>query len=260
MASLGDLLRAPPLVRAGGGLRRVAARLVWGSGARPIELFGTPLVVDPRRELGYLLAAQQQRLGNTLRNDLPVLLSLAGIIGPGDTFVDAGANVGLYSATLARLRHVLPGLALHAFEVNPETARRLRASVAGLGVVVHEHGLSDRAGVIRFAPGATSGLFGAADGAAADAVELPVRRFDDCAVPGDSVVMKVDVEGHEHEVLQGAAAAFAAGRVKAVYVDGYRDPRIPALLAAHGLGLFDGRTLRPVAGPAPQTLLALRTG
>lgn len=42
-------------------------------------------------------------------------------------------------------------------------------------------------------------------------------------------MLKIDVEDHEREVLEGAAFLLRSGRVKAVYMDGYRDKSIPDL-------------------------------
>ena len=221
-------------------LRRIAARLMRGDGEHVLQLFGAELVVDPRWELGYVLAAWQQRRSTTLNNDSPVLISLALLLQPGDTFLDIGANAGLYSVVLGRMRQVWPQVAFHAFEVNPQTARRLRATLAGSGVEVHGHGLSDRNGNIAFRTAVTSGLFRAADAAPGAATTLlPVRRLDDCGIAGDTLVMKIDVEGHEYQVLDGASALFAARRVKAVFIDGYEDARVMGFLRAHGFGWHD---------------------
>jgi hypothetical protein len=67
--------------------------------------------------------------------------------------------------------------------------------------------------------------------------------------------MKIDVENHERQVLEGATGLFDAGRVKAVYLDGYADPGVPHFLVERGFALYDGLSLAP--GPAT-TLLAVR--
>jgi len=50
------------------------------------------------------------------------------------------------------------------------------------------------------------------DADAADAVEVPVERIDDLALPPRVSFMKVDVEGFEFEVLRGARALIARDR------------------------------------------------
>src|SRR5262249_1990702 len=52
------------------------------------------------------------------------------------------------------------------------------------------------------------------------------RRLDDLPVVGNSIVMKIDVEGQELEVLLGAKKYFDGCRVKALYLDGYKDLRV----------------------------------
>ena len=59
--------------------------------------------------------------------------------------------------------------------------------------------------------------------------------------------MKIDVEGHEYEVLRGAEEIFAAKRVKAVYVDGYDDPRLLEFLRSRNFRFFNGRTMQPIS-------------
>ena len=48
------------------------------------------------------------------------------------------------------------------------------------------------------------------------------RRLEDLAIQGHSLVMKIDVEGHEWEVLQCAIGLFQANRVRALYLDDFK--------------------------------------
>jgi hypothetical protein len=76
-------------------------------------------------------------------------------------------------------------------------------------------------------------------------------------IAGDSLILKIDVEGHERQVLEGASGLFEARRVKAVYLDEYRDRGVVDFLRERGFTFYDGRTLEP--GVTDQ-LLALREG
>ena len=70
---------------------------------------------------------------------------------PGDTFIDAGANIGLF--TLLALSVVGDKGHVHAFEPNPLVAAMLRESLAlnaADNVTVHEIGLSDVEGSAAF--------------------------------------------------------------------------------------------------------------
>jgi hypothetical protein len=64
-------------------------------------------------------------------------------------------------------------------------------------------------------------------------------------------VLKIDVEGHELPVLEGAAGLFGDSRIKGIYLDGYGSDTIPDLLRDHGFALFDGRTLVPCGNAVP---------
>jgi hypothetical protein len=71
------------------------------------------------------------------------------------------------------------------------------------------------------------------------------RRLDDIPIVGNSLVMKIDVEGQEWEVLEGSLCYFETGRVKAVYLDGYMDSRVRGFLDHYEFLCLNGRTLAP---------------
>jgi FkbM family methyltransferase len=226
-----------------------------------IELFGSALQIDKRKEAGYWRAHRLSRRSQVLWSEAGTLLSLALILQPGDTFIDVGANVGLFSSALVRFRRLQPSVRFYAFEANPDTAARLKQSVPAGEVTVFGLALSDREGMLSFSHGSTSLTFGVAESAGAlrlgeTTVEVPARRLDGMEIQGNSLVVKIDVENHERQVLEGAAGFFDAGRVKAVYLDGYADSAIPSLLTERGFSLFDGRSLKAGAGPS---LLAIRS-
>jgi FkbM family methyltransferase len=227
----------------------------------PVELFGSRLLINKRKEAGYWRAYRAARGSPVLWNETGSLLSLALILQPGDTFVDVGANVGLFSSTLARFRQIQPTGRFYAFEANPDTAGRLRQSVPAGEVDVFDLAVSDQNGKLTFVSGSTSLTFGVAESGGAlqfsnKTVEVAARRLDEMDIEGSSLVLKIDVESHERQVLDGAAGLFAAGRVKAVYLDDFADPAVPEFLRQRGFSLFDGRSLSP--GPT-SNLLAIRS-
>ena len=133
-------------------------------------------------------------------------------VRPGDTVLDVGAHVGYYtvlSAVLAGERG-----AVWAFEPNPANARFLRrhAEINGLaGVRVTQAAVSDANGTARFGFGRGSGTGHlAADGE----VEVRTLRLDDfCAEHGIApAAIKIDVEGAERAVLEGARGVLARHR------------------------------------------------
>jgi FkbM family methyltransferase len=126
--------------------------------------------------------------------------------------IDVGANLGAYVHFMRRFSPLV-----YAFEPVPWLAQELRRKFPSR-VVVHNIALSDRndvatlhlplvngqpdAGLSSFVPAET--------GRAEGMMELRVRtcRLDD-AYDGDAGFIKIDVEGHERAVLDGAAGTIA---------------------------------------------------
>lgn len=118
----------------------------------------------------------------------------------GDAFVDVGANVGAYS-----VRAASSGMKVYSFEPNPENAKVLRrnAEINHLSVDLFECALGSKEGEARLSPnGALSRV--SLDGS----VVIPVRTLDSFDLPRVDL-LKVDVEGHEFEVLKGAEKTIA---------------------------------------------------
>jgi FkbM family methyltransferase len=129
------------------------------------------------------------------------------IVPEGAVTVDVGANCGLYTRKLARLSRQV-----HAFEPSHAMADLLRRTSAS-NVDVHEIALSDHTGNAElFIPRADEQLvYGLASlEATATAskeegvsVSVPTARLD-AIVHQDVAFVKIDVEGHELSVLNGA--------------------------------------------------------
>ena len=134
-------------------------------------------------------------------------LSYLDKIIPGDAVtVDVGANCGLYTRRLARLSRQV-----HAFEPSQQMARLLRRTSAR-NVRIHEIALSDHdGGAELFIPQGEDGLvYGLASleervGTSGRAISahVPIARLD-AVIDQDVAFVKVDVEGHELNVLNGA--------------------------------------------------------
>ena len=213
-----------------------------------IEIFGSRLRIDTIKEIGYANAAKSCQSNIVARDEAASLLNLALIMEAADTFVDIGANVGLYTSIIGRMQKVFPGRAYFAFEANPDTFKRLSQTIEGTAIRATCVALSNRDGTLDFCGGAVSGVFGSVGSAsdfqdASETVSIKCTRLDFLPVTGASLILKIDVEGHEFEVLEGAEGFFRDGRVKAVYLDGFKDPRCSAFLEERGFRAFDGRTL-----------------
>ncbi|MFN2540608.1 MAG: FkbM family methyltransferase [Chthoniobacterales bacterium] len=233
-------------------------RLLIPSRDIDIELFGAPLRINTRTEIGLWRARRMVDDNVVFRDEVASLLNLALLLQPGDTFVDVGANVGLYSSILSRFRNVFPETKFIAIEPNPETVERLRKSVGRDRVTVFGIGVSDRSTKLPFCPGITSGVFKAVDPeSAAVGITIQCERLDSLSLNGENLVVKIDVEEHEWPVLQGASGLFQKEQIKVIYLDGYSDGRVPDFLRQRDFALFDGRTLARCNGEAPRSLLGI---
>lgn len=236
---------------------RVAlTRLLVPSRNIDIQLFGAHLHINTRDEIGLARAAKMADDNVIFRDEVASLLNLALLLQPGDTFVDVGANVGLYTAMLSRFHNVYERTKYVAIEPQPKTAARLRKSV-GKNATVFEMGISDRAAELPFSSGVTSGVFKIVDSAATDTAKIRCQRLDLLPLHSSELVVKIDVEEHEWPVLQSASELFQNERIKVVFLDGYSDERVPEFLREHGFTLFDGRTLTPCDADTPRALLGI---
>lgn len=236
-------------------VRQFVTRVLERDEDRDVTLFGTRLHINTVKEHGYLRASRQLASHSALQDEAGALVTLALLLAPGDTFVDVGANVGLFVCTLARRHFLSADMRFYAFEANPDTFRRLAESARDLAVIAHQMAISDKSGELEFLTGAVSHVFAESTNRNAyhfkdqPPVRVAAQRLDHCGVEGNSLIIKIDVEGQELKVLHGAAALFNEDRVKAVYLDGYKDDAVVDFLASRDFSFFDGRTLRAAAPP-----------
>ena len=245
-------------------LRLLVTRLLEKDRTDFVNVIGTTVFANSIKEHGYTRAQRLARRSSLLRDELPSMLNVAAVFSAGDTFVDVGANVGMWCCTMARLRRLHPRTAIWAFEANPDTHSRLVRSVEGLDINVANVAISDSAGELKFVEGAVSHVFTTLENASAATlsgrtpVSVSSRRLDSFAIQGDGIIIKIDVEGQELEVLEGAKEFFDKRRVKAVFIDGYKNAGVLDFLRQYGFRLFDGRSLRAVASDErPYNVLAL---
>lgn len=134
----------------------------------------------------------------------------------GGTFVDVGANVGLFTISLAdKISHAL------LFEPNPLAATRARENLQ-LNVLpfeVLELALSDCEGRVSFENnGGVSTVNRTVAGFNTSVPTIEVQRtaFDQFLsgrrLPAPITVVKIDVEGHENSVLRGMSRCLQSDR------------------------------------------------
>jgi len=158
-------------------------------------------VFNPYQRLKLVLRARHVR-----KHGNPEIARLPGLVGEGRRAIDIGANRGVYTYWLSRCCD-----RVEAFEPNPDPAERIRSAALG-NVHLHDEALSDEKGEAEFRvprhrkggadhPGGRLGDLGDAEIAARFTTAL--ARLDDFAL-SDVDFIKIDVEGHEEKVLDGA--------------------------------------------------------
>jgi FkbM family methyltransferase len=153
---------------------------------------------------------------------------IAGLVEPGDTCIDVGANIGYFSLMMAG--KCGPTGRVVAYE--PERANfgmlRINAELAhrqGLRVDAVEAAVSDRSGVVEVLKGPESTYHqvrAAEPGAAGPDVVRSVSlagELVDRKIDGPIKLLKIDVEGHEPAVLTGCLDCLRQGRVHTAIIE-----------------------------------------
>jgi FkbM family methyltransferase len=139
------------------------------------------------------------------------------LLAPGDLFVDVGSNVGSYALWAAD-----GGAEVIAVEPCPDAARLLRENVAlnAYPISVRECGVADRPGRMRLSrgKGTTNHLLVDAP-IDVDGVEVEVDTLDNLLGARHAAGVKIDVEGAERLVLQGATRALADRRIGVLQIE-----------------------------------------
>ena len=161
-----------------------------------------------------------------------------------DLFIDVGANIGLYSCIVGRAR-LVPRVV--AFEPDQRNFARLNDNVERNRltdiVQTRPHAVGATAGTVRLSPGPpeNTGL-SKIDNTAIDGYEVSVIKLDDAFdIQKRSIAVKIDVEGAELQVLEGAANLFSRNFGYA-QIEGHGDARaseITQLMQTYGWQFID---------------------
>src|SRR3954453_17507414 len=89
-------------------LRVLLTRFLIPNRDLDVQIFGAPLRINTREEIGLWRAAKFAEGNIVFRDEAASLLNLALLLRPCDVFVDVGGNVGLYSSVLARYGSLFP--------------------------------------------------------------------------------------------------------------------------------------------------------
>jgi FkbM family methyltransferase len=131
-----------------------------------------------------------------------------------DLFVDIGSHAALYSIIMKTRR---PELEVHAFEPDRTNLCQLYANLfvnkLQNEIRVYEHGLSSEEGTVAFDASNETSSRGTRRISETGKTQIQVRRLDDVLQPvRRTVVVKIDVEGHECQVIDGARTLLESNR------------------------------------------------
>jgi FkbM family methyltransferase len=208
------------------------------------------------QHVGWLRHAPGDELATLLRQGCfePHEQAFAWLyLRPGDSFLDCGAHVGLYSVLAGRATEGRGRIV--SVEANAGTAALLRANLEANGLPTADvlvEAIWSAPGTIRFdAEGEGRAAYGHVD------FERGARGVEVAATTVDAIVartgaerfalVKLDLEGAEPEAIAGAAGSLASGACPLLMVEfteanlqrrGWDTARLAAALRALGLGLY----------------------
>jgi len=232
-------------------LRRLARRGPLPAEAQVVSPWGLPMRVRPTETVGHAM----YHLG---------VLDLAAcevgwrLLEPGETAVDVGANIGVFTGLLAR--RAGPTGEVLSLEPHPRIHAELARHVAQwstLGLPLAKIQLftdaaSDSAGEAElFEPEDFDGNAGSASllpSASGRSHRIRTQRLDQLLPPGRRFgVVKIDTEGHEPGVLRGAGTLLTDGAIRDIVFEEHGTPptETTRILREAGYTLFFiGRSFR----------------
>lgn len=215
------LHRAAALAFPGSGLLVRALRKVLLAKPKPgmviTTYHGYTMEIDPVNDAGF-----EPQLYYHGTYETGTLQLLERLLPEGGTFIDAGANIGLMTLHAAQV--VGATGEIHAFEPHPRTYGMLSRNVERNGftcVTAHPLALGASAGQATLYDRDNVGRGGSTlhdpgEGKTGMTVEIAVL---DAVFSGAADVLKVDVEGHEIEMLEGARSLLSSPSPPAVIVE-----------------------------------------
>jgi len=140
------------------------------------------------------------------------LMALGRLLSPGGTFIDCGANIGLWTLTAAAA--VGPNGRVLAFEPAPSTFARLKRHVGGRYPQVHliNAAVGRSRSEVSFLCPDEHNLARVVPGDQPGAVMVPGTTIDEAVGDWPVTGTKLDVEGVEFEALEGAAGTLTRCR------------------------------------------------
>jgi FkbM family methyltransferase len=223
-------------------LTETVVRLPWGS---PIEINVTETIGGEIFKQGIF--------------DIGVSECAWRLLQAGDQVLDAGANIGYMTSLFAA--KVGKNGTVHSFEPHPQIRKKLTANIgrfahngASARIVVHDCALGDVNGTANLVEtdgfASNQGSAFLADPATAGKVtaqyQVEVKPLDELTPTGEFRLLKIDVEGHELKVIQGARRLLSEKRVRHVIYEDHSQGKsgIPDIFTGYGYSIYSiGHTL-----------------
>lgn len=216
------------------GQFRVANRLV-GSAGGPSEVVEQQMHNGSRMSLD--LADRTQAIAYLVRRFDPELAEhVVRRLPSGGTFFDIGANVGLVTFAVTARR---PDAQVFAFEPNPPAAQawaRNKTLNRAAGAQLVEVAVGDSREPVALGLDGENDLGSGRIGANGSSV-VPCTTLDDFCEErgiGSVDVVKIDVQGHEPQVLAGASRLLARKAIRCLIVEENSGGRLERVLHANG--------------------------
>lgn len=182
--------------------------IVTNNGYSVGKAYGARFLFDWRHSLDKKVAIELYE-----HEQITYLGNMLDLIKP-DMFLDIGSHAALYSIVM-KTRH--PNLDIHAFEPDRTNLCQLYANLfvnkLQNNIKVYEHGLSDKTGSVCFDTSEATSSRGTRRISSTGNTEIQVKRLDDVLTEKNHIVaIKIDVEGHECQVVDGARDFLTANR------------------------------------------------
>ncbi len=142
------------------------------------------------------------------------------------TIIDVGANSG---QSIEWFKRVWPAAAIHSFEPSPTTFELLKSNAASYqDVHLNNAALGREIGKVELLENTDSSMSSLLEpgkyawGELKGKTSINVTTIDDYCVANriDQIdILKIDTQGYEYEVLQGAARTFLQNKVKLIYLE-----------------------------------------
>jgi FkbM family methyltransferase len=191
----------------------------WQIGARILrKKVIIPWVDDAQLVLGIGEAGLSINLYYGL-GEFEDMLFLMHTLRHDETFVDIGANLGAYTILASKICKAKS----ISFEPVPQTAERLKTQIRINAIENHvrieNKGVGNQTGTLAFSNNLDTTNHVVLDASAEDTVRVDVVTIDTELDGTQTYIFKIDVEGYEHFVIEGAKKILSSQNTSALIIE-----------------------------------------